>query len=167
MVVAGDLGPATRIATATAGDAPAGGVGGPAGVGLTGTAGALTLALVGGPAFAEDPTPTPSASSSASTSPPSDREVERAQRRSELAAALATELGIDQAKVAAALEKVQAAQEAGRRAQRLAALRTRLDAAVKDGTLTAEQSAAILKAAEAGVLPDGGPRGHGRGGPGR
>jgi hypothetical protein len=79
--------------------------------------------------------------------------------------------------VAAALEKVQAAQRAEREknapakpdpAQRLEALKTRLDAAVEDGKLTADESAAILKAAEAGVLPGGGPHGGpGRGGPGR
>ena len=49
------------------------------------------------------------------------------------------------------------------RPDRLADLKTRLDAAVKEGKLTAEQSAAILKAAEAGVFPQGGGRGgHGR-----
>ena len=54
--------------------------------------------------------------------------------------------------------------------KRLEDLQTRLDAAVKEGKLTAEESAAIRKAAEAGVLPiggrPGGPGGKG-GGPGR
>jgi hypothetical protein len=147
--------PTRRIATLT-------------GLGLTGAAGAVTLALVGGPAFAEDPTPTPSASSSSSTQ--SDREAQRAQRQDEFAAALATELGIDKAKVAAALTKVQTAEESKHKADRIADLKTRLDAAVKSGSLTADQEAAILKAAEAGVLPGrGGPGGggHGRGGFGR
>jgi hypothetical protein len=86
-----------------------------------------------------------------------------------LAAALATELGIDKAKVAAALEKVHADRQADAKAERTAALKTRLDTAVSEGTLTAEEAAAILKAAEAGVLQQGGPGhfGHGRGGFGR
>jgi membrane-bound lytic murein transglycosylase B len=137
-------------------------------LGLAGTAGALGIALVGGPALA-DPTP------SASTSAAPDHRAGHAQRQEELAAALATELGIDKEKVAAALEKVQAARRTENRAEnkdrtpakadpakRIEDLKARLDAAVKEGKLTAEESAAILKAAEAGVLP------HGRGGgPGR
>ena len=92
-----------------------------------------------------------------------DRAADRAARQEQLAAALATELGIDKDKVAAALEKVQADREAQAKADRLADLKTRLDTAVKEGKLTAEQSAAILKAAEAGVFPQGGGRGgHGR-----
>jgi membrane-bound lytic murein transglycosylase B len=143
-----------------------------AALGVTGAAAALGVALIGSPAQAEDPTPSPSAS--ASTPPKPDRAAERAQRQDELAAALATELGIDKAKVAAALEKVQAdrkgqGRDASRtpetQADRIARLKTRLDEAVKAGKLTAEESAAILKAAEAGVLPaGGGPRG---GRPGR
>ncbi len=144
-----------------------------AGIGAAGVAGVAALAFAVGPAQAEDPTPSPSASSSASPSAsPSasatdrpDREAARAQRQDELAAALAAELGIDKAKVTAALEKVQAAREAQAKADRIADLKTRLDAAVKEGKLTAEESAAILKAAEAGVLPHGGMGWHGRGGP--
>jgi hypothetical protein len=157
-----------------------------AGIAGLGAAGALGVTLAASPAQAEDPTPSPSSSSSAdpnssapgssapgsaapgSTAPGAgtgrpDRAADRAARQDELAAALATELGIDKAKVAAALEKVQADREADAKADRLADLKTRLDAAVKEGKLTAEQSAAILKAAEAGVLPQGGGRGgHGR-----
>jgi hypothetical protein len=144
-----------------------------AGIGAAGVAGVAALAFAVGPAQAEDPTPSPSASLSASPSAsPSasatdrpDREAARAQRQDELAAALAAELGIDKAKVTAALEKVQAAREAQAKADRIADLKTRLDAAVKEGKLTAEESAAILKAAEAGVLPHGGMGWHGRGGP--
>jgi hypothetical protein len=138
-----------------------------AAIGVTGAAAALGVALIGGPAQAEDPTPSPSAS--ASTPAEADRAAERAKRQDELAAALATELGIDKAKVAAALEKVQADRKAAGKdgtrtpesqADRIARLKTRLDEAVKAGKLTAEESAAILKAAEAGVLPaGGGPRG--------
>ncbi|HET6530974.1 MAG TPA: hypothetical protein VFH03_10245 [Actinoplanes sp.] len=153
-----------------------------AGVAGLGAAGALGVALAASPAQAEDPTPAssssaaagspapqPSASSSAAPGPGSvrpdrgDRAADRAARQQELAAALAAELGIDQAKVAAALEKVQADREAEAKADRLADLKTRLDAAVREGKLTADESAAILKAAEAGVLPPGGGRGgHGR-----
>ena len=144
-----------------------------AGIGAAGVAGVAALAFAVSPAQAEDPTPSPSASSPSASSSPSatsptdqpDREAARAQRQDELAAALAAELGIDKAKVAAALEKVQAAREAEAKADRIADLKTRLDAAVKEGKLTAEESAAILKAAEAGVLPQGGRGGHGRGGP--
>jgi hypothetical protein len=167
----------------------------------TGLAGGLGVALLSSPAQAEDPTPSASASASApapdasapapaapggsapaapapgsSAAPapagPPGYAAERAKRQDELAAGLATELGIDKAKVAAALEKVLAAQkpdpktrpEGATRPDRTAELKTRLDEAVKAGKLTAEESAAILKAAEAGVLPPGGPGGgHGRG----
>ena len=136
-----------------------------AGIGGVGAAAALGFALAGSPALAEAPAPSPSASSSAAAKP--DREAARAQRQDELAAALATELGIDKAKVAAALEKVQTAQQDKAEADRTAELKTRLDEAVKAGTLTQEQADAILKAAEAGVFPQGGRGGHGgRGGGG-
>ena len=142
-----------------------------AGIGAAGVAGAAALAFAVSPAQA-DPTPSPSASASAGATASADRpdrETARAQRQDELAAALATELGLDKAKVAAALEKVQAARQSEVKADRIANLRTKLDAAVTAGTLTAEQRDAILKAAEAGVLPQGGFGGHGPGGgrPGR
>ncbi|HEU4347754.1 MAG TPA: hypothetical protein VFR35_08195 [Actinoplanes sp.] len=140
-------------------------------LGGVGAAGVALVALIGGPALAEAPTPAPSGSASApSSSVPApssssaarpDREAERAQRQDELATALAAELGIDKAKVAAALEKVQAAQKAKADADRAAQLKTRLDEAVKAGKLTADEAAAILKAAEAGVFPQGGPGGPG------
>ncbi len=138
-----------------------------AGIGAAGVAGVAALAFAISPAQAE-PTPSPSASASSSAAAKPDREAARAQRQDELAAALATELGIDKAKVAAALEKVRAAQQTQAQADRIAELKTRLDAAVQEGKLTAEESAAILKAAEAGVFPQGWGGGHGRGGrPGR
>jgi hypothetical protein len=130
-----------------------------AGIGGVGAAAVLGLAIASGPALAEDPTPSPSASSSTTDRP--DREAARAQRQDELAAALATELGIDKAKVAAALEKVRSAQQDKAKGERTAQLKTRLDEAVKAGTLTQAQANAILKAAEAGVLPQGGRGGHG------
>jgi len=145
-------------------------------LGLAGTAGALGIALVGGPALA-DPAPSSSAPPAPSAAVKPDPKAGHAQRQAELAEALATELGIDKAKVAAALEKVEAARRAENTdktpparpdpAKRIENLKTRLDAAVKEGKLTAEESAAILKAAEAGVLPAGGPHGGPGGRPGR
>jgi hypothetical protein len=137
-------------------------------IGVTGAAGALALAIAGNPALAEDPTPGPSSSAGASAPAPArpDRDAIRTQRRDELATALAAELGVDKAKVTAALDKIAAARQADHKADRLTNLKTRLDAAVAEGKLTAEQAAAILDAAEAGVLPRGGPGGH-RGRPGR
>jgi hypothetical protein len=139
-----------------------------AGIGGIGAAAALGLALVGSPAQAEDPSPSASSAAPAAPGERPDRAADRAQRQDELAAALATELGIDKAKVAAALEKVQTAQQTKAKTDRTARLKTRLDEAVKAGTLTSEQAAAILKASEAGVLGrdglGGGRHGGGRGG---
>ncbi len=70
------------------------------------------------------------------------------------AAALAKELGISEAKVTAALEKLKAAAVASREA----AFSDRLDQAVTDGKLTRAEADAVLKAAKAGVI-DMGPRG--------
>jgi hypothetical protein len=142
-----------------------------AAIGAAGIAGVAALALAVGPAQAEDPSSAPSASASPSASAPArpDRDAARAQRQDEFAAALARELGIDKAKVAAALEKVEADRQAQAKADRTAELKKRLDDAVAAGKLTADEAGAILKAAEAGVLPQGGPGGgHGWGGrPGR
>ncbi len=130
-----------------------------AAVGVTGAAGALALALTGpSVAFAEDPSgsPTPSASASAD----SDRATKHAQRQAELAEALAKELGVDKEKVAAALAKIDSERAAARpdlaKPDRAADLKTRLDKAVSEGKLTRAEADAILKAADAGVLPFGG-----------
>ncbi|GAA4567650.1 hypothetical protein GCM10023176_20350 [Micromonospora coerulea] len=119
-------------------------------------------------AFAED-SATPSPSASSSTDPGTDRQQQRADRQAAFAEALAKELGVSTDKVTAALEKVREQQQADRperpsTADRQAMLKERLDQAVKDGKLTQEQADAITKAAEAGVFPGPGGRGH-HGGP--
>lgn len=78
--------------------------------------------------------------------PPTDEE--RADREAALAKALADELGLDEAKVADALDSVRDAQKAERRTD----LSERLDTAVKDGDLTDADKASVLKAYDAGVL---------------
>lgn len=83
---------------------------------------------------------TPSADPSARPDP--------AQRDAELATQLADKLGIDKAKVTKALEEIRAA----RQAERAAALKSRLDAAVKAGTLTQAEADAVTKAVEKGVI---------------
>ncbi|MFC7502794.1 hypothetical protein, partial [Nocardioides sp. GCM10030258] len=65
-----------------------------------------------------------------------------------LAKALADELGLDEAKVADALDTLRDAQKAERRTD----LSERLDTAVKDGDLTDADKASVLKAYDAGVL---------------
>lgn len=114
-------------------------------------------------AFAED-------GSGSSSTGQTDRKQARADRDAEFAKALAAELGISEDKVAAAVEKVREQQKPQgqpkdapkTQADRQAELKSRLDAAVKDGKLTQEQADAILKAYEAGVLGGFG----GKGGPG-
>ncbi|MFG2059013.1 hypothetical protein ACGFI9_33840 [Micromonospora sp. NPDC048930] len=114
-------------------------------------------------ALADDKSPSPSASTS--TDQGKDRQQQRADRQQEFAEALAKELGVSTDKVTAALEKLRE-QHQGDRPQRpstedrQAMLKERLDQAVKDGKLTQEQADAVLKAAEAGVFPGPGGRGH-------
>ncbi|MBM0235413.1 hypothetical protein JNW91_28700 [Micromonospora sp. STR1_7] len=129
-------------------------------------------------AFAADK-PTPGASSTADSSDTGSGPA-KADRRGEFAEALAKELGVPTDKVTAALEKVREQHRPAGRPERpsaedrQAALKQRLDQAVKNGKLTQEQADAITKAVEAGVFPGpggkGGPGGHGgpghKGGPG-
>jgi hypothetical protein len=86
--------------------------------------------------------------------PPTD--AERAADQKAFAAALAKELGISSAKVAAALDAVRSDAQAAARKDFAA----RLDTAVTAGDLTAADKASVLKAFDAGVL-DGGPGGPG------
>jgi hypothetical protein len=80
--------------------------------------------------------------------------AERTVRRDKLTAALAKELGLSEAKVEAAFDKVHKAHAADHREN----LSERLDAAVDDGKLTKDDKASVLKAFDAGVLGGPGPR---------
>ncbi len=77
-----------------------------------------------------------------------------AERATALAQALAEKLGIDEANVKAALDEIWTAEQA----ERAAALKDRLDAAVADGTLTQAEADAVQKAVEKGVINAGGGR---------
>jgi len=77
-------------------------------------------------------------------------------RHQQLASALAKELGVDEAKVSDALEKLREEKKADRPERTpdkaRTDLKTRLDAAVKEGKLTQAEADAVLKAAEAGII---------------
>ncbi len=94
-----------------------------------------------------DPSATPSTPPDPSTRP------DPAERDAELATSLAGKLGVDEAKVKAALAEIRSAHQA----ERAAALKDRLDAAVKAGTLTQAEADAVTKAIQKGVI-GGGPR---------
>lgn len=74
-----------------------------------------------------------------------------AERDATLAKQLADKLGVSEAKVKAALDDLRT----DRQTDRAAALKTRLDAAVKDGTLTQAEADAVTKAVEKGVIGGG------------
>ena len=103
------------------------------------------------------------------TRPAPPTEAERAEHQKALATALAKELDVSEAKVTAALAVAQKAAEADRaehKTEERAALVTRLDAAVKAGTLTDADKTSVLKAFDADLLGGrggpGGPGGRGR-----
>ncbi|MFD5277299.1 hypothetical protein ACFWIX_07015 [Pseudarthrobacter sp. NPDC058362] len=85
-------------------------------------------------------------------SPPAEGRPDRATREANLAKSLAEALGIEEAKVTAALGELR--NEA--QAERAAALKDRLDQAVTDGKLTQAEADAVAKAVEAGVIGGGG-----------
>lgn len=76
---------------------------------------------------------------------------DRSAMEAALAASLAQSLGIDEAKVTAALEELRTEAQA----ERAAALKTRLDKAVTDGTLTQAEADGAAKAVEKGVIGGG------------
>ncbi len=89
------------------------------------------------------PSTAPSADPSAKPTRP-----DPAEREAALAKALAEKLGVDRALVTKALDEIKAARQADRAAE----LKTRLDAAVKAGTLTQAEADAVTKAVEKGVI---------------
>lgn len=104
----------------------------------------------------------PDTADGATPTPPTD--AERAEHRAKLAALLAKKLGVSEEKVTAALEAAQEQADADReerRTQERAALVTRLDTAVKAGTLTEADKTSVLKAFDAKLIGGGG-----HGGPG-
>jgi hypothetical protein len=72
--------------------------------------------------------------------------------QAELGKSLASALGIDEAKVTAALDELRTAEPA----EHAAALKTRLDKAVTDGKLTQAEADAVTKAVANGVIGGGG-----------
>ena len=78
---------------------------------------------------------------------PSNR-PDPAARDAAMAKSLASALGVSEAKVKAAIEEVRSAA----RADRASALKTKLDAAVKAGTLTQAEADAVTKAVDQGVI---------------
>ena len=96
------------------------------------------------------PTGTPSAKPSAdpSAKPTRPNRPDASERQAELAKQLAEKLGIDEAKVTKAFEEIRADQQA----DRAKAVQTKLDAAVKAGTLTQAEADAVTKAVEKGVI---------------
>ncbi len=98
------------------------------------------------------------------TKPTPPTEAERAAHQAAFIKALAAELDVSQAKVKAALTVARTEARATERSN----LKTKLDAAVKAGTLTSADEASVLKAFDAQVIGGGpgGGFGGGHGGPG-
>ncbi len=91
---------------------------------------------------ANKPTSPPTAGASPSERP------DPATRDAALAKQLADKLGVTEANVTKALEEIRAE----RQTERAAALKSRLDEAVKAGTLTQAEADAVTKAVEKGVI---------------
>lgn len=77
-----------------------------------------------------------------------EREASRTERQAAFAKALASELGIDEAEVTAALDELRTEKETERAAQRKAVL----DQAVTDGKLTQAEADAVQKAVDQGIV---------------
>ncbi len=92
--------------------------------------------------------PDPTAKPDPSARPDPGSKPDDTARDAELAKALAGKLGIDEAKVKTALDEIRAE----RTAQRATALKDRLAAAVKAGTLTQAEADAVQKAFDKGVI---------------
>lgn len=108
----------------------------------------------------------PDSKSTDESKPAPPTEAERTERQAALAKALATNLEVSEAKVKAALAVANEQAEADReerRADHRDDLVTRLDAAVKAGTLTEADKTSVLKAFDAELIGGfgGGPGGHG------
>ena len=79
-------------------------------------------------------------------------QARRGMDHEEFAAALAEELGLDEATVSEAIDTVREAMRAERRAEMRGQLEDRLAAAVEAGDLTQEQADAILEAHDSGAV---------------
>lgn len=82
------------------------------------------------------------------TKPDPANRPDPAARDAALAKSLASKLGVSEAKVTSALAEIRSAADA----DRAKALKTRLDAAVKAGTLTQAEADAVTKAVSKGVI---------------
>lgn len=123
-----------------------GDVGGPFGSELAKQLGVSDATLRAAFAVVRDEVKPPTPLAGSRPAPPLGEQI--AAHQAKLASALAKELGMSEAKVRAALEKVRADAMADRRAD----LAARLSAAVKSGKLTATDKASVLKAFDAGVI---------------
>jgi hypothetical protein len=125
-----------------------------------GAAIAVAVTAVAVPALAQnDDDATDGTTSTEDTDDRAGREVRRAEHRGEFAEALAAELDLPVDEVTDAIDAVTEQRRAEHRAERQLAFDDRLDQAVEDGDLTADQADAIREAHGAGVLGRRGPGG--------
>lgn len=94
----------------------------------------------------------PTAAPAEGTEPAEGTKPDRSAMDAAMVKSLAASLGVEESKVTAALEEIRAADQA----ERAAALKTRLDKAVSDGTLNQAEADAATKAVEKGVIGGGG-----------